>query len=190
MCIRDSRIFAISRDAGSPAPKTCQLSPKPIGKVRGGGLDPTILDHKKASSALKPHQALSFGLALARKQPRRRRCATRIFEILTPTWSAKIAKIAKSKEISMIWAFSTRPLLAAHEPDLRVLTSRRKVAKSFLKLQVGRGRGALPARQQKLFIFRPLFSGSWSGALPSLWEGWPKKARKGPRKHFSRKAAF
>ena len=30
------RIFAISRDAGSPAPKTCQLSAKPIGKVRAG----------------------------------------------------------------------------------------------------------------------------------------------------------
>ena len=102
--------FAISRAGREPEPKTCQILAdllKIYRKVRARGLDPTIVGRTKAFGALKPHQALSFGLALPRKQPRRKRCATRIFEILAASWSAKIAKTAKSKEIIMILALLT-----------------------------------------------------------------------------------
>ena len=79
----------------------------------------------------------------------------------------------------MIWPISSAAVLAAHKPDSRVLKTRRKVAKRSLKLQVCRGRAALPARQQKFFIFRPLFPGSCSGPFHSLWGKGGSKGAKG-----------
>ena len=116
---------------------------------------------------------------MPRKQPRRKRGATRIFEILTPRWSAKPPQIAKSNEISMIWPISSAAVLAAHKPDLRVLKTRRKVAKRSLELQVCRGRAALPARQHQIFHFRPLFPGSWSGGLSQPMGEVAQKGAKG-----------
>ena len=169
------RIFAISRDAGSPAPKTCQLSAKPIGKVRGRGLDPAILARKKALGALKPHQALSLGLALPRKQPRRKRCATRIFEILTPSWSAKIAKIAKSNEISMIWPFPTPARSRRTQARFARFNNETKSRQELSQAAGLQGARCLARPPAENFHFRPLFPGPWSGAFAGLWEGWLKR---------------